>query len=91
MNQINPDSVLTEEEVKAAKDAFDAYDKMGYGTLEVEELQKILEEFGHKATKEELNLMIQQVDPKNKGYIGINMIRDAKISRTSKEPLRFIS
>jgi len=31
---------------------------MGYGTLEVEELQKILEEFGHKPTKEELNMMI---------------------------------
>jgi calmodulin len=30
--------VLTQEEIKAAKDAFEAYDKMGYGTLEVEEL-----------------------------------------------------
>ncbi|CAD8095691.1 unnamed protein product [Paramecium sonneborni] len=69
MNQINPDQILTPEEIKAAKDAFEAYDKMGYGTLEVEELQKILEEFGHKPSKEELQQMINQVDVKNKGFI----------------------
>ncbi|CAD8096554.1 unnamed protein product [Paramecium sonneborni] len=69
MNQINPDQILTQEEIKAAKDAFEAYDKMGYGTLEVEELQKILEEFGHKPSKEELQQMINQVDVKNKGFI----------------------
>ncbi|CAK59144.1 unnamed protein product (macronuclear) [Paramecium tetraurelia] len=69
MNQINPDQILSSEEVKAAKDAFEAYDKMGYGTLEVEELQKILEEFGHKPSKEELQQMITQVDVKNKGFI----------------------
>ncbi|CAD8066300.1 unnamed protein product [Paramecium primaurelia] len=69
MNQINPDQILTSEEIKAAKDAFEAYDKMGYGTLEVEELQKILEEFGHKPSKEELQQMIIQVDVKNKGFI----------------------
>ncbi|CAD8195267.1 unnamed protein product [Paramecium octaurelia] len=69
MNQINPDQILSSEEIKAAKDAFEAYDKMGYGTLEVEELQKILEEFGHKPSKEELQQMIIQVDVKNKGFI----------------------
>ncbi|CAD8180789.1 unnamed protein product [Paramecium pentaurelia] len=47
MNQINPDQILTSEEIKSAKDAFEEYDKIGYGILEVEELQKILEEFGH--------------------------------------------
>ncbi|KAM3130484.1 hypothetical protein pb186bvf_017393 [Paramecium bursaria] len=72
MDKIKPDQVLNEDEVRAAKDAFDAYDKMGYGTLEIEELQKILEEFGQKPTKDELNLMIQQVDIQGKGYIGID-------------------
>lgn len=38
MDKIKPDQVLNEDEVRAAKDAFDAYDKMGYGTLEIEEL-----------------------------------------------------
>lgn len=58
MDKIKPESILNEEEVHAAKDAFDAYDKMGYGTLEIEELQVILEEFGQKPTKDELNKMI---------------------------------
>jgi len=43
MEKINPETVLTEEEKKACKESFDAYDKLGYGTLEVEELQKVLE------------------------------------------------
>lgn len=43
MDRINPDSILTEEEKKACKESFDAYDKLGYGTLEIEELQKVLE------------------------------------------------
>ena len=38
MDKIKPDEILNEDEIRAAKDAFDAYDKMGYGTLEVEEL-----------------------------------------------------
>lgn len=38
MDKIKPEEILTEEEMKASKDAFDAYDKMGYGTLEIEEL-----------------------------------------------------
>lgn len=38
MDKIRPDEVLNDDEMRAAKDAFDAYDKMGYGTLEVEEL-----------------------------------------------------
>jgi len=43
MEKINPETILTEEEKKACKESFDAYDKLGYGTLEVEELQKVLE------------------------------------------------
>jgi Ca2+-binding EF-hand superfamily protein len=43
MDKIKAEEILNEDEIRAAKDAFDAYDKMGYGTLEVEELQKVLE------------------------------------------------
>jgi Ca2+-binding EF-hand superfamily protein len=43
MDGIKPDAILTEEEKTACKEAFDAFDKFGYGTLEVEELQKVLE------------------------------------------------
>jgi calmodulin len=38
MDKIKPEEILNEEEIRASKDAFDAYDKNGYGTLEVEEL-----------------------------------------------------
>ena len=38
MDQLRPEEILTEEERKACKDAFDSYDKLGYGTIEVEEL-----------------------------------------------------
>ena len=32
------DDILSKEEKQACKEAFDAYDKLGYGTLEAEEL-----------------------------------------------------
>ena len=38
MDKVKPEEILTDEEIKASKDAFDAYDKNGYGTLEIEEL-----------------------------------------------------
>ncbi|EAS05296.1 dynein 18 kDa light chain (macronuclear) [Tetrahymena thermophila SB210] len=72
MDKINPEKILSEEEKKACKESFDAYDKLGYGTLEVEELQKVLEELGEKPTKEELYKMISEVDKTNKGYIEFN-------------------
>lgn len=79
MDKLKPEEILNEDEIRASKDAFDAYDKMGYGTLEVEELQKVLEgrvkwflkylEFGQKPTREDLYKMISQVDSSNKGYV----------------------
>lgn len=38
IDNVDPDLVLTEDEKRAAKESFDAYDKLGYGTLEAEEL-----------------------------------------------------
>ena len=69
IQQIDPDQILTEDEKRACKECFDAYDKLGYGTLEAEELQKVLEELGQKPTREELYKMIAEVDQSNKGYI----------------------
>ena len=71
MENTNPEKVLTEEERGACKEAFDAFDKFGYGTLDKDEIQKVLEELGKKPTKEELYKMISQVDKGNKGCLGI--------------------
>ena len=38
IDKIDPESILSEDEKRAAKESFDAYDKLGYGTLEAEEL-----------------------------------------------------
>lgn len=38
IDNVDPESVLTDDEKRAAKESFDAYDKLGYGTLEAEEL-----------------------------------------------------
>lgn len=43
MDSVNPDKILSDEEKRACKESFDAYDKLGYGTLEPEELLKVLE------------------------------------------------
>ena len=56
MDGIKPEAILTEEEKTACKEAFDAFDKFGYGTLEVEELQKVLE------GKLKMNKTVEQID-----------------------------
>jgi shikimate kinase len=38
IKNIDYDKILSEEEKRACKECFDAYDKLGYGTLEAEEL-----------------------------------------------------
>lgn len=43
MERLNPDRILTEEERNACKEAFDAFDKFGYGSLDSDEIQKVLE------------------------------------------------
>lgn len=43
MENINPEKVLSEEERNSCKEAFDAFDKFGYGTLNIDEIQKVLE------------------------------------------------
>ena len=62
MDKIVAEEILTEDEIKASKDAFDAYDKIGYGTLEIEELQKVLEGqiFNYKIKKQSLDKNLQR-------------------------------
>lgn len=43
MEKINPERILSEEERSACKDAFDAFDKFGYGSLDTDEIHKVLE------------------------------------------------
>ncbi len=59
MDKVKPEEILNEDEIRASKDAFDAYDKMGYGTLEVEELQKVLEGTGGCSFEGRIHLIIK--------------------------------
>ena len=45
MEKLNPERILTEEERNACKEAFDAFDKFGYGSLDHDEIMKVLEGF----------------------------------------------
>jgi len=38
MELIQPEKILTEDEIVACKESFDVYDKLGYGILESNEL-----------------------------------------------------
>ena len=50
-------------------EAFNAYDKSGNGIISVKEFRKIINTLGDKICDEEVEEILQKVDPKNKGYI----------------------
>ena len=50
-------------------EAFNAYDKNGKGVISVKEFKRIINTLGDKICDEEVDEIIQKVDPKNKGYI----------------------
>ena len=50
-------------------EAFSVYDKNGSGNISVREFKKIMGSLGDKICEEEVNEIIQKVDPKNRGYI----------------------
>ena len=50
-------------------EAFNAYDKNGKGIISVKEFKRIINTLGDKICDEEVDEIIQEVDPKNKGYI----------------------
>ncbi|KRX00133.1 hypothetical protein PPERSA_10632 [Pseudocohnilembus persalinus] len=69
LSEVIPEEVLNQDEMRACKESFDAYDKLGYGTIEAEELQKVLEELGQKPTRQQIYKMIDEVDEHKKGYL----------------------
>ena len=50
-------------------EAFNAYDKNGKGIISVKEFKRIINTLGDKICDEEVDEIIQKVDPRNKGYI----------------------
>ena len=50
-------------------EAFKAYDKSGKGVISVKEFKRILNTLGDKVFDEEVEEILQKVDPKNKGFI----------------------
>ena len=50
-------------------EAFNAYDKNGKGVISVKEFKRIINTLGDKICDEEVDEIIQKVDPKNNGYI----------------------
>jgi calmodulin len=50
-------------------EAFSVYDKNGSGIISVREFKKIMNSLGEKVCEEEVEEIIQKVDPKNRGYI----------------------
>ena len=50
-------------------EAFSVYDKNGSGIISVREFKRIMSSLGEKICEEEVDEIIQKVDPKNRGYI----------------------
>jgi len=50
-------------------EAFNAHDKNGTGILSVREFKKIISSLGDKVSEDEIDDIIQKVDPKNRGYM----------------------
>ena len=63
-------SRLKKEDIEnELNEAFNAYDKNGKGVISVKEFKRILNTLGDKICEEEVDEIIQKVDPKNIGYI----------------------
>ena len=50
-------------------EAFSVYDKNGSGIISSREFKRIMNSLGDKVSEEEIDEIIQKVDPKNRGYI----------------------
>ena len=50
-------------------EAFSVYDKNGTGVISVREFKRIMNSLGEKICQEEIEEIIQKVDPKNRGSI----------------------
>jgi len=63
---------LTEEQLNEMRDAFNVFDKDKGGTISIDELHNVLDSLSHKATNEEIQAMISQVDVNNDGEISFD-------------------
>jgi len=50
-------------------EAFSVFDKNGSGIISVREFKRIMGSLGDKISEDEVDEIIQKVDPKNRGYI----------------------
>eukprot|EP00743_Colponemidia_sp_Colp-15_P002531 GILK01002743.1.p1 GENE.GILK01002743.1~~GILK01002743.1.p1 ORF type:complete len:168 (-),score=33.75 GILK01002743.1:747-1214(-) len=60
---------LTAEEIQEFREIFNLVDKDGGGSISKEELGELMATLGIKSTKEELDLMISEIDQDNNGEI----------------------
>eukprot|EP00744_Colponema_vietnamica_P001450 GILI01002402.1.p1 GENE.GILI01002402.1~~GILI01002402.1.p1 ORF type:complete len:149 (+),score=45.92 GILI01002402.1:143-589(+) len=60
---------LTSEEIEKCKQAFEAFDKDGSGTIDCFELRVVLEAMGQNPTDEEIFQMMSEVDDDMSGQI----------------------
>jgi len=63
---------FTEEQLNEMRDAFNVFDKDKGGTISIDELHNVLDSLSHKATNEEIQAMISQVDVNNDGEISFD-------------------
>jgi len=72
LNEKDIRDILEQIEIDKSQEAFKAFDKDGSGTIDKDELKKVLEEMGQKPQDEEIIKMISEVDTQNKGVIDFN-------------------
>merc|ERR1711931_34187 len=63
---------LTEEQKAEIREAFDLFDTDGTGTINIKELKVALRALGFEPKKEELKILIQEVDADTNGSIDFN-------------------
>lgn len=60
---------LTKEQLEMYKEAFEAFDKNGDGTISAKELGVVMRKFGHNPTEAELQDLIYEIDQDGNGEI----------------------
>ena len=60
---------VPEEKLSEYKEAFDMFDKDHSGSISVQEISKIMKNYGNPMTKEEIQHMIKDIDTDNDGEL----------------------
>jgi len=81
-----PRDALTEEQIAEFKEAFRLFDRDGNGNITIQELETVMRSLGQTPSKEELDVMIKEVDSDGNGEIDFNEFLDMMASKmTSTE------